>query len=559
MRESDLGRSTRPFRWTVPVRRVVLAVVRTATSLNRQMDVLSVLSNSEVAIKFTIDPGSQFSRTLGRHLAEIDADVVPWEKACATRYDLIIAAHVDANLAQLAKTGEPLVVLAHGAGYNRLVPRSTGSLRAPAGLSPKELVHEGMVFPTVIGLSHEKQLARLAQSCPQAIPNARVVGDPTFDRLRASLRRREQYRAHLKVPADRCLLLASSTWNRHSLLGRHRKLIHRLVARLPMDRYQIAVVLHHNIWAGHSEYELRSMLRDALDSGVLIIQPTSWQGALLAADAVIGDHGSVSFYGAALGLPYLRASDGRAELDPTSPAAAFSAAAIPLDIDGNLGEQLEMARTAGQRLITITDQTLGRPDQSWNILYHLCYELMCLDPPTPSVRMLPVANPVPITGNDSTAWLICAAIHGVASSGGLVELERYPAVVRDFRNQGDRTDLFEVVEDMEVDGPLRQNADIVFRAEVLSDRDAAGWTKQALDNNPGAAMVAATTSEGCLLRWHSGQMWEAAVSGTAQPPALVAAAAVYGWLVDFRSITTKIWLGVRLGPAETTVIVRPVS
>lgn len=99
----------------------------------------------------------------------------------------------------------------------------------------------------------------------------------------------------------------------------------------------------------------------------------------------------------------------------------------------------------------------------------------------------------------------------------------------------------------------------MFRAGVLADRDAAGWTKQALDDNPGAAMVAATTSTGCLLRWHRGPLWEATVSETPQPRALVAASAVYGWLVDAHPITTRTWLGVRLGSAETTVVVRPVS
>lgn len=176
----------------------------------------------------------------------------------------------------------------------------------------------------MIGLSHEEQLERLRRSCPQALPLARVVGDPCFDRLQASLTERDRYRRLLGATGGRRLVVVSSTWSEHSLLGRCPDLPLRLVRELPVDEYAVAVVLHPNIWSRHNPQDL---LREAVAAGLLVVPPQNgWQAALVAADWVVGDHGSVSLYGAALDRVTLLAATGEAELAPDSPATPSGAA-----------------------------------------------------------------------------------------------------------------------------------------------------------------------------------------------------------------------------------------
>ncbi|MFC7740294.1 hypothetical protein ACFQXA_03960 [Nocardiopsis composta] len=50
----------------------------------------------------------------------------------------------------------------------------------------------------------------------------------------------------------------------------------------------------------------------------LIPPEQGWQAALVAADAVIGDHGSVTYYAAALGRPVLLAAFDEGEVLPGS-------------------------------------------------------------------------------------------------------------------------------------------------------------------------------------------------------------------------------------------------
>ena len=514
-----------PPRRTIPSDRTLLAVARTPSSLNRLVTVLPLVdSDSRVAVKFTIDEGSRFGHELDRLLGDLGAEVLPWSVAVETPVDLALAAHVDANLAQLAG---PLMVLPHGAGYNRLVPTSTGNLPVAAGLSPAELMSNGKVFPDVIGLSHEEQLDRLGRSCPEAVPHAAVVGDPAFDRMLASEGRRERYRGLLGVRRGFCLVLLTSTWNAHSALGRHERLVHRLAAELPVDEYQIAVILHPNIWYGHSIYEIRAMFRDALDSGVLIIPPSTWEAALIAADVIIGDHGSVSVYGAALNRPFLQAADGLVELDPDSPVAEFAREAQPLDLAAGLREQIEFAVGGGARQLTaFTDRTLGRRGESWELLHDKLYELLRLEPKSAPARMLPVPDPTPERGNEITAFLTAAIVHRDGDAAGRVELRRYPAIVGDHRGPWDHADLFRVVDHREVEHAQRQSADIVFRADPLSRREAVTWTNEVLYDHPGAMLAAALTSTGCLLRQRDGRQLEAVSGDLAAPGVPLVASAV---------------------------------
>lgn len=551
------GLSERTFR-SQP-ERSVLAVVRNPASLNRIATILPLLDSDErLEIKITVDEGSRFARGIGRRLHDLGIDVVAWDDACTRPTDLVIAAHVNPNLAAMSA---PIVVLPHGAGYNRrrFDLREDDSI---VGLSRAELTCGGVVVPDVIALSHDEQRGRLQRMCPEANEFTRTIGDPTFDRMLASQSRRSRFRGLLNVPRDNKLVVVTSTWNEFSALGEHPMLVHRLAAQLPLDTFTIAVVLHPNIWAGHSPYGTRAFLTDPRDSGVIVVPPDCWESALLAADLIIGDHGSVSFYGVALGIPFLQASDGLAELDPDSPSAMLSRAAERLNVDGDLRYQVERAldRPASRELIEITDQTLGQRGKSWGILHHLFYELMDLAPPRPSPRMHPVRDPFPERGNDVAAFLTNAVLRDPNVSSGAVELERFPAIVAtDHRRDSDETDLFLVVDDIEVERSLRQNAEIFMRNGVISERDAATWTTAVFLDYPGAAVaIAAIALDEFLLRRRSGQLLEVVVGGTTETSAFVAGAAVHSWLLGGHPVADIVKLTTRLGNVHTSVLVRPV-
>src|SRR5690606_4642335 len=134
------------------------------------------------------------------------------------------------------------------------------------------------------------------------------------------LGRRDRYRQRLGVGHGRHLLAVSSTWSRHSLLGVRRDLLRRLLAELPLDDYRVTLIAHPNIWYRHGRAQLELWFADEIEAGLPLPPPhEGWRAAIIAADALVGDHGSVTYYAAALGRPVLLAAFGSAELDPESP------------------------------------------------------------------------------------------------------------------------------------------------------------------------------------------------------------------------------------------------
>lgn len=59
----------------------------------------------------------------------------------------------------------------------------------------------------------------------------------------------------------------------------------------------------------HGRWQVKYWLARAERAGLLLIEPEEgWRAALVAADVVIGDHGSVTTYGAAAGAAILLAA-----------------------------------------------------------------------------------------------------------------------------------------------------------------------------------------------------------------------------------------------------------
>lgn len=338
-------------RWaTRQVRKRVLAVAHTVTAGQRLLEAVRLLEGDpRVQVFFTAAP-DVFSHGVTGFLSELKGLVLPWSQAVRTKFDLALAA----AHGSLHELHAPVIVMPHGAGYNKLVsaPKRGRAVAGPNvyGMSRQRLVRDGTLVPEAIVLSHEEDRTRLGQECPEALPVAEVIGDPCFDRITESLSSRALYRAALGVAPGRRLVLCSTTWGPGSLFARDWELLERLVSDLPRHEYRVAMMLHPNVWNGHGEYQVRSWFAGLARAGLILLGPgEDWCGALVAADALVGDHGSVSLYGTMTGIPVLLGScsaESFAGLDPRSPLSELHSLAPQLRPDRPLHRQLGRSVTA---------------------------------------------------------------------------------------------------------------------------------------------------------------------------------------------------------------------
>ena len=475
----------------------LLVVVRTHTSLDRVLELLEVIGQGvELAIKFVLDVGSSFAREVRDKLTGLGAEEVTWEYARSTYWHGILAAHVDHQLSGLTKLSGNLFVIPHGIGYNRKRLASTGGRPGPAGLSSYELTASGEVFPALIGLSSSEQLSRM---CVEARSRAVVIGDMVRDKLVAHAHLQQFFKEDLGV-SDKKLIVVSSTWGRLSTYGAARKVITRLVADLPSDEYAVALVLHPNIWFGESRFEAKVALRDELASGLMLIDHTTWQGAIIAADLVVGDHGSVTGYPVAMGKPVLTAADGSPELDKNSPLAALHAELPDISHERAVREQVEHAMNSHcpEMWKRYTDKLFELPGEGLAAAANALRDLMGLPPLTGSPRPLEVETPKVVEPKATNSHRVL-----ITTLDGVEHVERFPSYL-------DQTieldDAIRVISAREADPQTRDNAEIIVRAEPLPDVKAVQWMREELARAPLVTLVAATTPSGrVLIRFRNDQ------------------------------------------------------
>ncbi|MFJ7247564.1 hypothetical protein ACIQWA_23405 [Kitasatospora sp. NPDC098652] len=490
-----------------------------------------MLLRGQDGIRFyiTVNPGSEFATGLDDYLRTLPGNitVLPWKEAVRYEFDLAVACAVHASMHRLHA---PLVVLPHGAGYNRLVTESTGDPVSAAGLSRRELTYRRRVFPSVVGLTHSEQFGRLADWCPEALPRAREVGDLCHDRMQHSADSRDRYRAALGAVDGRRLVVVNSTWSEHSLFAHALDLPSSLIAQLPADEYTVAVILHPNIWAKHDP---EAILAAATRSGLRLIPPhQGWQATVVAADCLIGDHGSVSFYGAALRHPTLLVTSGAAELDPRSPTYAFGQAAPALDPHSDLLAQIEqaMAKHDPASLQSITDRSLGRRGRSGELLATLLHDFLpAVDRPAKAPDLPPYPAPVPLPAESPTAYDVEGECRGSE-----VSLRRFPIVVPEHH----RPRGFHVASTEEPVRELKFTAEVLARTTIRAERPAEHWLAEASADWPSAGVLVAALGEARhLVRLPDGLLLEAQAEeawGTTEPlldPLLLGSALVL-WLAD---------------------------
>ncbi|MEU3955158.1 hypothetical protein AB0F45_23045, partial [Streptomyces achromogenes] len=290
-------------RWsTVVAERSVLGVVHNITSATRLLDLLAVFEGDErIQVFFTRTGSSELDGGTEEFLTSRGMARISWQDALSQPFDLAVAT---SRGGELHRIPFPLIGAPHGAGYNKVLSREPGA--GAFGLTSEWLVHEGRVVPAAIVLSHDEQLRRLADGCPEAVPRAVVAGDPCLDQLRAGLSFRVAYRRALGLLPGQRLVVVSSTWGRDSVLGTPgADVLRRALAELPADEFRVLAAVHPNAWYGHGAWQIRHWLAPLTESGMLLPAPESetWKAALCAADFLIGDHGSLTMYGTALGIP----------------------------------------------------------------------------------------------------------------------------------------------------------------------------------------------------------------------------------------------------------------
>ncbi|MFF4532471.1 translation initiation factor 2 [Streptomyces sp. NPDC001407] len=470
----------------------MLIAVRSAGALHRLLDVLPVFEGDDrITVRFTLVPGSEFDVDALAALERRGARTVAWEQACAREHDLILTASPKGALRVLSG---PRVVMPHGAGFNKAL-KEEGSAHLPSGLDPHYLLADGEPWADLHALAHGEQLDRLAEHCPPAAARASVVGDPTLDRLLGSAAHREDYRAALGT-GERRLIVLTSTWGPESLLARRPDLPRELLGRLPHDAYQLGLVLHPNEHSRTGTFDLSRRLAPALAAGLILARPhEEWAALLVAADAVITDHGSTALYAAALGRPVVGAYDGGSELIPGSPMADLLAAAPPL-AEG-LPEALRAAEAQDTR--RFADAAFARQGQSLRRLRGELYRLLGLRPPTVPVAPHPLPRPATVPRRPA-AFAVRTRVRGHR-----IGVERLPP---------DTTEAVRhlAAEHPEADMRHTQSASVLWRrartaaapAPHSSAWTAAGWTARILAEAPGCRTAAAVlTPERCLVRHRS--------------------------------------------------------
>ncbi|MGW4128226.1 hypothetical protein [Amycolatopsis japonica] len=479
---------------TVTAERQVLAVTRTWTSLDRIRDLLPIFADDpRVQVIFTVDQGSVFSVGLFEHLRGIGMRVISWEEAITREFDAILAAsdHSDLHLLR-----GPLVLLPHGAGYQKYTVHSADDHRELSGLTGTALRHDRRTIPASVALSHPNQLDLLRAATPDADTLALVVGDPCMDRLRALSRNRDRYRAALGVEPHQRLITVTSTWGPGSALGRWPTLPADLLTELDHDRYRVAAVLHPNVWTFHGSWQVRHWLTRATDAGLILLSPDGpWHLGLVAAHAVLGDHGSLSAYTSGLGHPLLLAAFDESQVPPETAMASLGQKIPRLERHRSLGEQIQDALDNPNPglLADLADQVFSHPGEALARIRRRTYELLALpEPPYPPAPATVVPEIPPIRRPRSFQ----VETEVLPDEPETVYLHRIPARLA----HPGPTHRHLLAYDDEPDETILQNA-----GAILTDDPHEDWAATTLTRYPGCLLVAAPSATGTLGVWfHDG-------------------------------------------------------
>ncbi|MFJ9696141.1 hypothetical protein [Kitasatospora sp. NPDC101183] len=377
----------------------VLVAVHTLVYAQRLRDIFALLgSDLRIQVVFTVAPHA-FNDGVAGFLLALGGTVLPWETAVTIEFDLVLAAGSQ-GVDQLRG---PVVRLPHGAGHQKLAPVGADGRRSVSGLGREFLVWKDRLNCTSFALAHHEDLAELADSCPEALGIAEVVGDGDHDRLAASLAHRSEYRRALGIREDERLVLVCSTWGTGSVFGQPDSLFPRLATELPAERYRTALLVHPNVWSGHGSWQVRSWVEATTRGSVTLVTPEAdWRPLLAAADFVIGDHGSLTLYSTVTRAPVLLARFPSQDINHRSPGAVLARTAPALSPARPLDQQLAYAEEQYQRsdYAPIAARISSEPGRFGRNMRRLLYRVLELSQPAHEPEGGRVPLPRPLTGGE---------------------------------------------------------------------------------------------------------------------------------------------------------------
>ncbi|MFB8143012.1 hypothetical protein [Streptomyces parvus] len=381
---------------------------------------------------------------------------------------------------------------------------------------------------------------------------------------------RDRFRRALGVGRGQRLVLLNSTWSPQSLLGDGDKggdgdgsgddvlpaLLPRLTSELPADEYRVAAVLHPNIWHGHGPGQIRAWLDRARRSGLVLIDPLEdWRQALVAADLVIGDHGSVTYYAAALGTPVLLGAAPLDGLDPDAPIADFIRTAPRLDTRSPLRGQVDALIEDHTPQPGPMHFTSSVPGESAARLRRTFYGLMgAPEPPCPALLVplpLPTPEPAPRT---APLWVLTRLLDGPE-----IIMTRYADPAREPAEAAGDAHL---AAHEDTRDPVQLDlADVVFRDGSPDDPRVGPpgrWTAEVLARHPHCALAAYVTGpSSCVARTRDGALLRLTAGADADADPAAYASAVHAWLAAGRTRAALLadGLTVRTGSTAHHVVV----
>ncbi|MGH8879275.1 MAG: hypothetical protein ACRD0P_18350, partial [Stackebrandtia sp.] len=436
----------------------VLVVVRNTASVFRMREIRKLFYDDDrVTIRTTVADNSRYRFGADEQLASDRIRSLSWERAKQIPFDLILSSSADACLHEL---NGPVIVFPHGAGHLKRPPDADSGNEA-SDLLNRQLLHNGVPIADWHLLPGQDSWDRMILGCPAIEKRSSIAGDPVAQQLRDHADLRDDYRAALGLLPEQKLVVVASTWGPGSISGQSLDLPRRLVAELPADEYRVAAIFHHNVVMHDGFEDLQRRLHSAVESGLILMPPEdSWQATVIAADCVLGDHGSMLFYSADMAPVAVAAYDPTA-YPQDGPAAAMVDAVSHLNFGMPLRPQVDrlLAAPRLEAVRTIVDSTIDHKKDAAAEFRTKMYETMGLPEPAGDAFLhLDMPKPVP-------ARLTAVRAHSTIADDvePTVTLARYPAAVT-----SSDTGEFLAVHTDDPDPRRRHSARVLIAA--------AGWT-----------------------------------------------------------------------------------
>lgn len=382
-RRAPIGHDTRSWRASDD-RHTVLAVVRSATCGQHLLDVVRLLeSDPRVKVAFTTD-SDMFDQGVDRLLRDVEAVLVPWQDATTREFGIAIAT----DLAAVRRLRAPSIVMPFGERIEAAVVREARRRDLRCATGAHRVIHRCGAGPTSIVLAHDAEAVRLTRVYPEALSVTTVVGDPTFDRLTASLPLRGFYRRALGVGSRQRLVVVVARYATCPHVA-WADLLAGLSAQLPPEEYRVLALFSPESGSGGVG------MADCLRGGLSVFPPEGdWRAALVAADWIIDD-GAVGPYGTVTGVPVLLHGIDDAGIAPGSALAELARVAPRLSPYRPLEPQLREAAAwhRPDRHRPVLERITSEPGRFNRNMRSLMYRHLGLRQPSSIPTTDPVAPP----------------------------------------------------------------------------------------------------------------------------------------------------------------------